>query len=114
MKSFERRQVLDPSVNQSIVSMEQTKKRRSMTPGQRREEKRQRARSRLTIDLPAAMERAIGDLAAKEGVPVSGLVSLAIAFLLQESFDFTPYKRHSKSPRFDWMIELPEKWEELR
>lgn len=111
MKSFERRQVLDPSVNQSIVSMEQTKKRRSMTPGQRREEKRQKARNRLFVDLPPDIEARIGALAAAHGVTISGLVVLAIVRFLRDvgnGLDLTPYKQPTKSPRFDWRIVIPE------
>jgi hypothetical protein len=115
-EKFERRQILDPAVADVVGGMERQSADRKLTKKERSEKQRQRARSRLTVDLPADIESKIGALAAAHGVPISGLVMLAIARFLRDvgsGLSLTPYKRVTRSPRFDWMIELPENKDEL-
>ena len=107
----QRRPVLDPAVADLLGGLERKQAQRGMTKAERRESERQRRRNRLMVDLPPDIEAQIGALAAAHGVPVSGLVVLAIARFLRDVGDglsLTPYKQPTKSPRFDWRIEIPD------
>lgn len=115
-KPFERRQIIDPAVADILGDMERKQAQRSMSKKDRKEDKRQRARNRLMIDLPPDVESKIGALAAAHGVPVSGLVMLAIARFLRDvgsGLSLTPYKQPTKSPRFDWKIVIPQNEDDL-
>lgn len=111
-----RRSVLDPAVSDLLTSMEQRQEKRSMSKAERKEAERQRARSRMMLDVPPEIQQRITTLAISESTPVSGLVTLAIARFLRDmenGMNLLPYKYPSRSPRFDWLIVLPENQDEL-
>ena len=86
--------------------MEREKKARE------RAKMRARREQRATFDLPPALRTRIMDLAESERLPASQLVTLALARFLQDlsagSLDLAPFKKPSRSPRYDWNLALPD------
>lgn len=117
-RKLQRRPLLDPAVADLIGEMEQ-KQAESMLPRREREKKvRERAKiesrrdQRATYDLPPALRTRVKDLAEELRLPASQLVTLALAQFLTAydagAIDLSPYLRSSTSPRYDWILSLPE------
>ncbi len=117
-KKLERRQVLDPVVADLLAGMEQKQAEASLPRRQREKKARERAKiqarrdQRATYDLPPALRERIKDLAEELRLPASQLVTLALSRFLRDydqgGVDLGKYKRPSRSPRYDWNLELPD------
>jgi hypothetical protein len=117
-KKLARRQILDPTVADLLSDME-SKQAEAMLPRREREKRaRERAKiqarrdRRVTYDLPPVVRQIIEELAERERIPASQVVSLALARFLQDlaqgRVDLSVYKQPSRSPRYDWNLVLPE------
>lgn len=117
-RKLERRPILDPAVADLLSGLEQ-KQAETKLPRREREKKvRERAKiqarreQRVTYDLPPHIRQNVKDLAEKEGVPASQLVTLALLRFLQDldqqQIDLGQYKQPSRSPRYDWNLVLPD------
>lgn len=117
-RKLERRPILDPAVADLLSGLEQ-KQAETKLPRREREKKvRERAKiqarreQRVTYDLPPHIRQNVKDLAEKEGVPASQLVTLALLRFLrdlaQQQIDLGQYKQPSRSPRYDWNLVLPD------
>jgi hypothetical protein len=117
-KKFERRPVLDSAVADLLENMEQ-KQREAQLPRRQREKKaRERAKiqarrdQRATYDLPPALRQKIKDLSDEQRLPASQIVTLALLRFLQDytsgAVDLSAYKQPSRSPRYDWNLDLPD------
>ncbi len=117
-KQFERRPVLDPAISDLLDGMEQ-RQLESQLPKRLREKKaRERAKiasrreQRATYDLPPQIRQHIKDLADQLSLPASQLVALAILRFLNDHeqglIDLGDYKQPSRSPRYDWVLKIPE------
>ncbi|NMC80735.1 MAG: hypothetical protein GYA59_15345 [Chloroflexi bacterium] len=117
-RKLERRPILDPAVADLLSGLEQ-KQAETKLPRREREKKvRERAKiqarreQRVTYDLPPLIRQNVKDLAEKEGVPASQLVTLALLRFLrdldQQQIDLGQYKQPSRSPRYDWNLVLPD------
>ncbi len=115
---LERRTILDPAVASLLNDMEHRQSDAALPRREREKKARERAKmsarreQRATFDLPPALRTRIMELAEAERLPASQLVTLALARFLQDlaagSLDLTPYKKPSRSPRYDWNLALPE------
>lgn len=100
-------------LNETVASMDQPER---VTTDQRRQKDRdkmaQRRARRATYDLPPSIRQEMQSLSEALRIPASQLVSLALARFLKEyqagSVDLSLYKKPSRSPRYDWNLELPE------
>jgi hypothetical protein len=116
-RTLSRRPVLDPAVADLLTGMEQKQADASLPRKQRERKARERAKiqsrreQRATYDLPPVLRQQIKDLAETERLPASQLVTFALALFLQQlsvgAIDLNQYKRPSRSPRYDWNLELP-------
>ena len=84
--------------------------RRRMTPAQRQQSDRDAQRKRVTWEMnPRVVER-VREVADVEGCSPAGAASLLLAEALRRYADgeieFYEYKRVSRSPRWDWVIEI--------
>lgn len=127
MQKPTRRNVLDSSVADLLNDMDTAQAARKLPRRERdsarrrlereiarnrKEQARQAARVRLTADVPQEVSDYITALAASHSVPVSGLVALACHRLIVDvgnGFDLGKYKKPSRSPRYEWIIEIAEK-----
>ncbi len=115
---FERRQVLDPAVADLLSGMERRKAETQLPRQQREKKAKERAKitsrreQRATYDLPPQLRQRIKDLADRERLPASQLVSLALIRFLNDlengSVDVDAMKQPSRSPRYDWNLDIPE------
>ena len=111
-----RRRSLDPGTADILENMEQRQAERALPKRERekkaKERKRAEARypSRLNVDLPPRIKALVKAIAARERVPESQLVALACARLLAAidagEVDLRDYKRPTKSPKYDWVLEI--------
>ncbi len=117
-RKLERRPILDPAVADLLSGLEQ-KQAETKLPRREREKKvRERAKiqarreQRVTYDLPPRIRQNVKDLAEKEGIPASQLVTLALLRFLrdlaQQQVDLGQYKQPSRSPRYDWNLVFPD------
>jgi hypothetical protein len=115
---FERRPVLDPRRGRPAFG-HGTPQSRNALPRQQREKKaKERAKIssrrelRATYDLPPMLRQRIKDLADRERLPASQLVSLALIRFLNDletgAVDVDAMKQPSRSPRYDWNLDFPE------
>ncbi len=115
---FERRQVLDPAVADLLSGMERRKAETQLPRQQREKKAKERAKitsrreQRATYDLPPQLRQRIKDLADRERLPASQLVSLALIRFLNDldngTVDVDAMKQPSRSPRYDWNLNFPE------
>lgn len=67
---------------------------------------------RATYDLKPALREELQSLSQELRIPASQLVNLALARFLKEyhsgKVDLSLYKKPSRSPRYDWNLELPD------
>ncbi len=114
---FQRRTVLDPAVADLLAGMEQRQSEAALPRRQREKKARERAKiqarrdQRATYDLPPAIREKIKDLSEEQRVPASQIVTLALGRFLQDleqgRVDLNDFKKPSRSPRYDWNLDLP-------
>jgi hypothetical protein len=115
---FERRPVLDPAVADLLSGMERRKAETQLPRQQREKKAKERAKitsrreQRATYDLPPQLRQRIKDLADRERLPASQLVSLALIRFLNDlesgAVDVDAMKEPSRSPRYDWNLDFPD------
>ena len=115
---LERRTILDPAVASLLNDMEHRQSDAALPRRQREKKARERAKmsarreQRATFDLPPSLRAQVMDLAESERLPASQLVTLALARFFQDlaagSLELTPFKKPSRSPRYDWNLVFPE------
>jgi len=104
-KGLERR---DPAVTAIFTDAAQREERRALTKSQRRKRDLDAARSKVTVDLPPELVRALQQLAAQEGVSLSGLIAYYAAqgILRHDRNALDSLRSASRSPRFEWKLDL--------
>ena len=117
---FERIKTLDPAVADLLDNMQERQADRQLTKGERRKKARQQEKdrerkaegTRFQIDLPKGIKALTLALADREHLPASQIIALALVRFLEDvdagRVDLSEYKRPSKSPRYDWTLEIPE------
>ncbi len=85
-------------------------RQRRMTPAQRRQADRDAQRRRVTWEMDPRIVERVRKIAQEEGCSPAGAASLLLADALQRyddgEIDFYEHKRPSRSPRWDWVIEV--------
>lgn len=92
------------------VYAEKRSRARGMTASQRRKAAKDKARNRMMIDLPVALERMVDSLAAELGVPVSQVANYLMIRGLQcaRLGELAAAKRVTRSMRYEYTLELPD------
>lgn len=116
-RKFVRRTVLDPAVADLLAGMEQRQSEAALPRRQREKKARERAKiqarrdQRATYDLPPEIREKVKELAEEQRVPASQIVTLALGRFLQDldagRVDLNDFKKPSRSPRYDWNLEIP-------
>ncbi|MDX9865412.1 MAG: hypothetical protein RBT34_11470 [Anaerolineaceae bacterium] len=87
-------------------------KQRNMTPAQKRRAKKDKQRERVYIDAPDYLRDFLQTYAEAEGVSQSRLVCFLVVLglekFLEDKIDLNEHKTHSRSPRFEYELQLPE------
>ncbi|NPV87112.1 MAG: hypothetical protein HPY45_14025 [Anaerolineae bacterium] len=112
-----RRQIIDPAVADLISGMDQKQAEMQMPRRERMKKKREQAKifarreQRATYDLPPSLRQEVKQIAERERVPASQIVTLALIHFVNQytsgQIDLSLYKQPSRSPRYDWNLILP-------
>ena len=111
-KSVKRRAIIDPAVADMLSDMEH-KQRIAALPRSKQEKARKDAsRHKVGLDLPPALHESIRQIAERERISVSGLVTY---YLYQGIIDYdagkvelSPFKRLSRCARFEYILDFAE------
>jgi hypothetical protein len=119
-RNLQRRNILDPAVADLLAGMEEKQAEARLPKRQREKKARERAKirarreQRVTYDLPPELKQSVSILAEKLSLPASQLATLALARFIQAyekgEIDLAPYKKPSRSPRYDWKLVFPKEW----
>jgi len=102
-----RQPITDPNIHSmpDTSKIDDAKNRARLKMAARREK-------RATYDLPPELRKSFQSLSEELRIPASQLVTLAMARFLKEyaedGIDLGKYKKPSHSPRYDWILELPD------
>jgi hypothetical protein len=103
-----RRRALDPAVADILGQFDQRDRLAAQSPAQRRRARKDKARNRIVVDMPAQLEADLGRAARREGLSVSALVTFLARHSLEQyqrgDIDLGPYKRPSRSMRFEFVL----------
>ena len=109
-----RRAAIDPAVAEILSDMDEKQVERALPARERQRKSRERAkskaRSRVMLDLPSALIARIKALASEpqNRIPESQIAALLIWQGLHDLdaglLTLSPYKRPSRSPRYDWNL----------
>ena len=88
------------------------RRRGSMTKAQKEKAKKDKNRDSLRIDTPEELHDLIKAYATAERVSISRLVCFLVVLglkkLHEDKIDLNEFKTHSRSPRFEFNLQLPE------
>ena len=110
-------QMADPAVS-ALLNQSERRRADAHLPKKAQEKKlkeRQKTQRRspghTTYDIPVALRKRIAEMAEREGLPASQIAALAllriVADLESGALDLGAYKVASRSPRFDFILNLP-------
>lgn len=112
-----RRQIIDPAVADLISGMDQKQAEMQLPRRERMKKKREQAKifarreQRATYDLPPSLRQEVKQIAERERVPASQIVTLALIHFVNQytsgQIDLSLYKQPSRSPRYDWNLIVP-------
>lgn len=102
---------LSPDVEAALSGGKRREQERKMTPGQRKEKKRQESRERIWGEITRCtwIRDAVEEIAETENVPAGGLVPWLIALGIRAYRNGArPHKTPTESPRYDYVVEVSE------
>jgi hypothetical protein len=99
---------LDPAVNSVLTDAARRQRIRQLPKDEQARARREAARERVMLDIPKEIQEAIAEIAQREGMTISGVVTLLLAdgilrYRRSPGFNHR-LKRPSRSPRVDWAI----------
>ena len=114
---------LDPAVADLLAGMEKRQVEASLPRRERERLVKERIKiqarkeQRATYDLPPVIRESVRQLSEELRIPASQLVALALIRFLRdyqnESVDLGQYKQPSRSPRYDWNLNLNKEVQEF-
>jgi len=108
----ERRKTIDPAVADILSDLEHNQHLARLPRSKRRKAKQDAQRYKITLDFPPALHAEVQRIAQDEGVSVSGLVAFFTHRVVETynrgEINLHPYKRISRSARFEYILEIGE------
>ena len=105
-----RKQTIDPAVADILSDLEHNQNLARLPRSKRRKAKQDAQRYKITLDFPQALHAEVQRIAEDEGVSVSGLVAFfthrVIEAYSRGEINLHPYKRISRSARFEYILEV--------
>ncbi len=109
-KSSKRRPVIDPAVADMLSDMERKKRISNLPKSKQGKARKDANRHKVGLDLPPALHEALRQIAERERISISGLVTF---YLYRGVVDYeagkvelSPYKRLSRCARFEYILDL--------
>lgn len=107
-----RKQTIDPAVADILSDLEHNQNLARLPRSKRRKAKQDAQRYKITLDFPPALHAEVQQIAEDEGVSVSGLVAFfthrVVEAYSRGEINLHPYKRISRSARFEYILEIGE------
>ncbi|MGD0610327.1 MAG: hypothetical protein ABSB41_02345 [Anaerolineales bacterium] len=108
--NHQRQSPVDPSVAEILDDMEH-KRRLSALPKVKRDKARKdAARHKVGLDLPPALHESLREIADHEHISISSLAAFFALRGIDEyqagKVDLSPFKRLSRSARFDYVLDI--------
>lgn len=104
--------VIDPAVLAVMTDAAKRDRQRHMSPAKRARARADEQRSKATYDLPPWLIEAISELAEQERCSTASVAAFLLVRGLEAyrrgDFDFEGYYRVSRSPRCDFVLDVPE------
>jgi len=99
---------IDPAVASILGDAAKRQRVRRLPRDEQARARREAARERVMLDIPEEIQGAIAEIAQREGMTISGVVTLLLAdgilrYRRSPGFNHR-LKRPSRSPRVDWAI----------
>lgn len=111
-----RQDSIDPAVSALLEQSHRQRSERAQPQAERQRKTKQRlkaqARNRIMLDLPEWIQNRLRDIAEVHDIPISGAAAFYLAAGLAADPDITPYFARSRSPRYSWVVEIPENFEQ--
>ena len=109
-KRHQRRSVVDPAVADILSEMERKQRIAGLPKSKQGRARKDAARHKVGLDLPPELHDALRRIAEKEHISVSGLATFylhrGVADYEAGRIDLSPYKRLSRSPRFEYILDF--------
>jgi hypothetical protein len=101
---------MDPAVAAVLGQGERRQRERRQTPAQRRQAARDAKRTRITLELDPRIVQLLREVAEVEGTSPAGAANLLLREGLRRyvegGLEFHKHRRPSRSPRYEWVVEL--------
>lgn len=112
-KQLKRRNAVDPAVAEILSDMDRKKRIASLPKNKREKARKDARRHKVGLDLPPELHETLRRVAEVEQISISGLVAFFAHMGLERyragEIDLEPHKRVSRSARFEYVLEIPEK-----
>lgn len=100
---------LDPAVNSVLTDAARKQRIRQMPKSEQARARREAARKRIIYEIPEVIQDAIAEIAQREGMSPSSVVSLLLAEGIRsyraKRASFYGLRRASRSPRYEWVLQ---------
>jgi len=100
---------LDPAVDSVLTDAARKQRMRQLPKSEQARARRDAARKRIIYEIPEVVQDAIAEIAQREGMSPSSVVTLLLAEGIRQyrakSVSFYGLKRVSRSPRYEWVLQ---------
>jgi hypothetical protein len=112
MNNLKRQQAVDPAVADLLSDMDRKKRLTGLSKAMQKKARKDAARHKVGLDLPLSVHESLRQIAEHEHISVSSLAALfairGIAEYQGGELDLSPFKRLSRSARFEYVLDIAE------
>lgn len=109
-KRLQRRTIVDPAVADMLSDMERKKRIASLPKSKQEKARKDSTRHKVGLDLPPVLHEALREIAAREQISISGLVTYYLYRGVKDyetgQVELSPYKRISRCARFEYVLDF--------
>ena len=110
MDNLKRQNVVDPAVADLLSDMDRKKRLTSLPKAMQKKARQDAARHKVGLDLPISLHESLRKIAEQEHISISSLAALFALMGIDEyqagKVDLSPFKRLSRSARFEYVLDL--------
>ncbi len=110
MNNLKRQPAVDPAVADLLSDMDRRKRLTSLPKALQKKARREAARHKVGLDLTIILHESLRQIADQEHISISSLAAFFSARGIEDyragKIDLAPYKRLSRSARFEYILDL--------
>ncbi len=110
MNNLKRQQAVDPAVADLLSDMDRRKRLTSLPKALRKKARKDAARHKVGLDLTIPLHESLRQIADQEHISISSLAAFFALRGIDEyqagKIDLAPFKRLSRSARFEYVLDL--------